>query len=63
MADALAARYSVDMIATGTGMTEDQARNAGRVEGVGRILDAPTATRVLTDDQGHELTEIGRAHV
>ena len=56
MADALAARYSVDMIATGTGMTEAQARKAGQVEGVGRVLDAPTATRVLTDDQGHELT-------
>ena len=56
MADALATRYSVDMIATGTGMTEAQARKAGQVEGVGRVLDAPTATRVLTDDQGHELT-------
>ncbi|NEG54709.1 ABC transporter permease [Bifidobacterium platyrrhinorum] len=53
MADALATRYSVDMIATGTGMTEEQSRQVRRVEGVGRVLDAPTALRHVTDDQGH----------
>ncbi|PLS26228.1 ABC transporter permease [Bifidobacterium parmae] len=53
MADALATRYSVDMIATGTGMTEEQSRQVRRVKGVGRVLDAPTALRHVTDDQGH----------
>ncbi|KFI94571.1 FtsX-like permease family protein [Bifidobacterium stellenboschense] len=55
MADALATRYSVDMIATGTGMTEEQSRQVRHVKGVGRVLDAPTALRHVTDDQGHGL--------
>ncbi|PJM79800.1 ABC transporter permease [Bifidobacterium scaligerum] len=56
MADALSTRYSVDMIATGTGMTEEQASQVRHVQGVERVLDAPTALRHLTDDQGHDLS-------
>ncbi|WP_055426655.1 FtsX-like permease family protein [Bifidobacterium aesculapii] len=55
MGEALAARYSVDMVAAGNGMTDAQAAAAAKVKGVAASVVAP-ATVMTTKADGDALT-------
>ncbi|MBT1181883.1 ABC transporter permease [Bifidobacterium sp. CP2] len=54
MAGAIATRYSVDMVATGTDMTGEQVRKAEHVDGVTAALSAPTAMVSMKTAGGEE---------
>ncbi|MBW3080105.1 ABC transporter permease [Bifidobacterium saguinibicoloris] len=54
MAGAIATRYSVDMVATGTDMTDAQVRKAEHVTGVTATVSAPTAMVSMKTAGGEE---------
>ncbi|RSX52085.1 ABC transporter permease [Bifidobacterium samirii] len=56
MGEALATRYSVDMVAIGSDMTERQADDAGKVKGVTHAVYAPATLRYTTDKDGDALS-------
>ncbi|TPF86750.1 ABC transporter permease [Bifidobacterium sp. UTCIF-37] len=56
MAEAISTRYSVDMIATGSDMTDAQIEKASTVKGVTASLTAPTAAASAKTADGKDLT-------
>ncbi|RSX54108.1 Permease of ABC transporter system [Bifidobacterium goeldii] len=56
MGEALDKRFSVDMIADGTDMTDAQADNAAKVKGVAASVYAPTVMEYATDKDGNDLS-------
>ncbi|MBT1163556.1 ABC transporter permease [Bifidobacterium felsineum] len=56
MGEALAARYSVDMIATGADMTDEQATKAAEIKGIAASAYMPTTVMTTTTDGGKGLT-------
>ncbi|PWG59750.1 ABC transporter permease [Bifidobacterium catulorum] len=58
MGEALASRYSVDMIASGDDMTDARASKAAKVKGVTASIYAPTATMNVKDTHGTTITTL-----
>ncbi|MBW3087832.1 FtsX-like permease family protein [Bifidobacterium sp. 82T24] len=56
MGQALASRYSVDMVAAGSDMTDAQARTAARTKGVTASVYAPTAVAEAKTADGRKLS-------
>ncbi|MBT1172062.1 FtsX-like permease family protein [Bifidobacterium sp. MA2] len=56
MAEAIATRYSVDMIATGADVTDAQVRKVEGVRGVTAVVSAPTAVASVKTSGGKELS-------
>ena len=56
MGGALATRYSVDMVAVGSDMTDRQADAAAKVRGVTHTVYAPATLRYTTDKDGDALS-------
>jgi putative ABC transport system permease protein len=56
MSDALATRYSVDMVAVGSDMTDKQAAEAAKVKGVKDSVYAPTRMMSVKDSAGNYLS-------
>jgi putative ABC transport system permease protein len=54
MSDALDTRYSVDLVATGSRLSQKSADKAAQVPGVTHTIYAPTATGMLTDTKGQD---------
>lgn len=55
MGNALDTRYSVDMVALGADMTDQQAAAVAKVDGVERTVYAPATITSITDDNGEEV--------
>ncbi|MCH9276943.1 FtsX-like permease family protein [Bifidobacterium amazonense] len=56
MGEALDKRFSVDMIADGTDMTDTQAADAAKVKGVAASVYAPTAMMYTQDEDGNGMS-------
>ncbi|KAB7788508.1 ABC transporter permease [Bifidobacterium cebidarum] len=56
MGEALASRYSVDMIATGTDMTDEQATKAAETKGIAASAYMPTTVMTTTTEDKKGLT-------